>query len=77
MWLPGIELRFDGKDPYASSFAQEEHLSLKNQFTRGCRDGSVVKSANCSSDGPEFKSQHPHGGSQPSVTKSDALFWSS
>jgi hypothetical protein len=25
---------------------------------------------------PKFKSQQPHGGSQPSVTKSDALFWS-
>jgi hypothetical protein len=25
---------------------------------------------------PEFKSQHPHGGSQPSVLRSDALFWS-
>jgi hypothetical protein len=23
---------------------------------------------------PEFKSQQPHGGSQPSVMKSDALF---
>jgi hypothetical protein len=31
----------------------------------------VVKSANCSSEGSEFKSQQPHGGSQPSVTKSD------
>jgi hypothetical protein len=40
----------------------------------GWRDGSVVKSADCSSEGPEFKSQQPHGGSQPSVTKSDALF---
>ncbi|EDM14224.1 rCG23351 [Rattus norvegicus] len=25
--------------------------------------------------GPEFKSQQPHGGSQPSVMRSDALFW--
>jgi hypothetical protein len=24
--------------------------------------------------GPEFKSQQPHGGSQPSVIRSDALF---
>jgi hypothetical protein len=29
----------------------------------------------CSSRGPEFKSQQPHGGSQPSVMGSDALFW--
>jgi len=34
---------------------------------KGWRDGSVVKSTDCSSRGPEFKSQQPHGGSQPSV----------
>ena len=28
----------------------------------------MVKSIGCSSRGPEFNSQHPHGGSQPSVT---------
>ena len=42
----------------------------------GWRDGSVVKSTDCSSRGPEFNSQQPHGGSQPSVMESDALFWS-
>ena len=41
----------------------------------GWRDGSAVKSTNCSSKGPEFKSQQPHGGSQPSIMRSDALFW--
>ena len=35
----------------------------------------MVKSTDCSSRGPEFKSQQPHGGSQPSVIGSDALFW--
>ena len=50
-------------------------LSQKNQ-KRGWQDGSVVKSADYSSEGPEFKSQQPRGGSQPSVMKSDALFWS-
>jgi hypothetical protein len=39
------------------------------------RDGSAVKSPDCSSRGPEFNSQQPHGGSQPSVMGSDALFW--
>ena len=34
-----------------------------------------VGAPDCSSEGPEFKSQQPHGGSQPSVTRSDALFW--
>jgi hypothetical protein len=65
--------------------APKSHLSLpedreKAQWLRiltgGWRDGSVVKSADCSSEGREFKSQQPHGGSQPSVTKSDPLFWS-
>jgi hypothetical protein len=40
----------------------------------GWRDGLVVKSTDCSSRGPKFKSQQPHGGSQPSVMRSDA-FW--
>jgi hypothetical protein len=42
-----------------------------------------VRAPDCSSEGQvqipakkEFKSQQPHGGSQPSVTKSDSLFWS-
>jgi hypothetical protein len=35
-----------------------------------------VRAPDCSSEGPEFKSQQPHGGSQPSVMKSDCLFWS-
>ena len=38
-------------------------------------DGSAVKSTDCSSGSPEFKSQQTHGGSQPSVMRSDALFW--
>ena len=42
---------------------------------RGWRDGSVVRSTDCSSKGPEFKSQQPCGSSQPSVMRSDALFW--
>jgi hypothetical protein len=39
------------------------------------RDGSVLKGTKCSSEGPEFKSQQPHGGSQLSVMGSDAIFW--
>jgi hypothetical protein len=34
----------------------------------------VVKSTDYSSRGPEFNSQQPHGGSQPSVMRSDVLF---
>jgi hypothetical protein len=49
--------------------------AIQKTQTRGSRDGSVVKSNDCSSKGPEFKSQKPHDGSQPSVMRSDALFW--
>jgi len=51
---------------------QMKTLEITNQCWR---DGSVVKSTDCSSRGPEFKSQQPHGGSQPTVMGSDALFW--
>jgi hypothetical protein len=36
--------------------------------TSGWDDGSEVKGTGHSSGGPWFHSQHPHGGSQPSVT---------
>ena len=41
----------------------------------GWRDGSEVKSIACSTKGPDFNSQQPHGCSQPSVMGSGALFW--
>jgi hypothetical protein len=34
----------------------------KKKKTRGWQDGSVGKSTDCSSEGPEFKSKQPHGG---------------
>jgi len=34
-----------------------------------------LRDTDCSSRVPEFNSQQPHGGSQPSVMESDALFW--
>jgi hypothetical protein len=55
--------------------SKQEHRAFKDD-TWGWRDGSAVKSTDCSSEGPEFKSQQPHGGSQPSVMRSGALFWS-
>jgi hypothetical protein len=33
----------------------------------------VVKSTDCSSRGPELKSQHPYGGLQPYIMGSDSL----
>jgi hypothetical protein len=40
----------------------KETIKSRNQLW-GWRDGSAVKSTDCSSEGPEFKSQQPHGGS--------------
>jgi hypothetical protein len=48
----------------------------KKLLGEGWRNGSAVKSTDCSSKGPEFKSQQPHDGSQPSVKRSDTSFWS-
>jgi hypothetical protein len=48
-------------------------LSVK--VFRDWRDGPAGKSTDCSSQGPEFKSQQPHFGSQPSVMKSHVFFW--
>jgi hypothetical protein len=45
----------------------------KATWNQGYRNGSEVKSTDCSSRDPEFKSQQPHGSSQPSVIRSDAL----
>jgi hypothetical protein len=41
---------------------------FKKDNIMGWRDGSAVRSTDCSSRGPEFNSQQPHGGS-------GALFW--
>jgi hypothetical protein len=44
-------------------------------YDGGWRDGSADKSTDCSSKGPEFKSQQPHGGSQSPIMRCDALVW--
>jgi hypothetical protein len=59
--LLGPHSKFQGSQDY-----KEKDLVSKYHI-RGLRHGSVVKSTDCSSRGPEFKSQPPHGGSQPSV----------
>jgi len=52
-----------------------EISEIKKLVNMGWRDGSAVKSTDCSSRGPEFKSQKPHGSSQSSVMGANALFW--
>ena len=50
-------------------------MVIKWTILAGEIDGSVGYNTDYSSEGSEFKSQQPHGGSQPSVMRSDALFW--
>ena len=46
------------------------------QLGAGWRGGSVVKSSDYPSRGPEFNSRQPRGGgSQPSGMESDAPLW--
>jgi hypothetical protein len=64
------------KIPAPKKGQDNKHLTTKSKVeSRGWKNGSAVKSTDCSSRGPEFNSQQPHDGSQPSVMGSDALFW--
>jgi hypothetical protein len=45
---------------------RSELLVVVSLILGGWRDGSAVKSTDCFSEGPEFKSQQPHVGLQPS-----------
>jgi hypothetical protein len=74
---PSSQVYWAVQYPEPSGLLPQIAWQLQDHHIRGWRDGgSMVKSADCSSEGPEFKSQQPHGGLQPSLTKSDALFWS-
>jgi len=67
-----------GKDLRRAGKGGKHDKNIYIKKVPGWRDGSVVKSTDCSSRGPEFKSQQPHGGSQPPVMGSDArrqLLW--
>jgi hypothetical protein len=55
---------------------KQDHKFEEKRGTRAGEMAQWVRAPDCSSEGLKFKSQQPHGGSQPSVTRSDALFWS-
>jgi hypothetical protein len=77
-WLTSlwIEKQREGNWSAQLEFYLKTKTKTKPKQNRDWRYGSAVKSTDCSSEGPEFKSQQPHGGSQPSITRSDSLFWS-
>jgi len=61
--------------PVTSASLIIRKVSLKNQIDRAGEMAQRLRAPDCSSRGPEFNSQQPHGGSQPSVMGSDDLFW--
>ena len=48
-------------------------LTIRTDQLGSWGDGSVVNGTDCFSRGPEFSSQQPHGGSQPSVIQCPLL----
>lgn len=54
-----------------------KELKFKNKIKKIWRDGSVVRNTDYYTKGREFKCQQLHGGSQPCVIRSNALFWCS
>jgi hypothetical protein len=55
--------------------SDRQGLELKMLVSGAGEMAQWVRAPDCSSEGPKFKSQQPHGGSQPPVMRSDALFW--
>jgi len=62
-----------GTSEEVGSLKLESQRGLKATMCHARRDGSAVKSTDHSSKGPEFKSQQSHGGSQPSIMRSDTI----
>ena len=65
---PGVFCHSEGKLPNTTSLKNcisgaKKLAQCLRALAEGWRDGSVVKSTDCSSEGSEFKSQQPHGGS--------------
>jgi hypothetical protein len=69
---PSLQLLF-----VTFTFGEIQTLSvpfdIKDYALGGWRADS--RSTDCSSEGSEFESQQPHGGSQSFIMRSDALFW--
>jgi hypothetical protein len=60
----------------AGKFCPDPKTSFTEQFFyENGRAGEMVKSTDYSSEGPEFRSQQPHGGSQLSILRPDAPSW--
>ena len=69
LFLPSCGfLQFSPTANQVSVNFHKQNISEGRRKRSGWRDGSALKSTDCSSRGPEFNSQHPHGSSHLSVT---------
>jgi hypothetical protein len=75
---PGLQSKFQDRETLSRKTKQNKTKQNNNKKTEyGAGEmAQWVRAPDCSSEGPEFKSQQPHDGSQPSVMRSDSLFWS-
>jgi len=53
--------------PVCARAMEDKKVAASKRNRWGWRDGSVDKSTDCSSRGPEFESHQPHGGSQKGI----------
>jgi hypothetical protein len=63
LWVLKTKLQSSAEQQMLSHFSSSLPKKSKETLIKGWRDGSVVKSTDCSSRGPEFNPQQPHGGS--------------
>ena len=70
-----LRLAWSTELPGQPGLCNTEKYSLKKKMMGAGEMAQWVRAPDCSSEGQEFKSQQPHGGSQPSIMRSDALFW--
>ena len=64
---PAWSTEFQDSQGYTEKPCLEKTKQKAQNWSR--RDGSAVKSSSCSSRGSGFDSQHPHNGSQSSITR--------
>jgi hypothetical protein len=71
--VPGTEDLICDTNLTSSDLQMESHKDTRHRAGEMAQRVRVLTAS--TSRGPEFNSQQPHGGSQPPVMRSDALFW--
>jgi hypothetical protein len=78
---PGLQSEFQDSQGYTEKPCLKKQNKTKQNKTKqnsifsGAREMAQQLRTDCLSRGPEFNSQQPHSGSQPSVMGFNALLW--